>query len=344
MLRCVEYIRVQDVVGAHPGLTKVVTNVPRVLVFGEGLWIWSVREWSKADGMTWAEKRCVDIGHHAANFPTTFSWYWTHLRTRSAAKVCLLVDKRMWFVGCDKNASCLQASITSMWKFMLFCFKIRDLIVLKMTSWASQRVYSSLQCSRRLSKSLRSWSLPPGDTFIQTFQEHVVSYFRVLHLYCSMFDLAHYFPYTGCSHVWRRRMENLNMNGMLAHAFGARGVGVMKYTTEQDMAGMQFFCERTVWEAMVIGYYRITLICSSIYVDKDVEKRYRYGMNSIRHRETQTPTVHISEDVKDKNGKSCPAGQGLWNSIYFAISRIGGNWRDIELQAWGIRQMEKWQT
>lgn len=57
----------------------------------------------------------------------------------------------------------------------------------------------------------------------------------------------------------------------------------------------------------MIGYYSCTMMYSNLYGHKEVERRHYEAVLSLRVGEFQTYDLHISDDMKGSNGKSCYA-------------------------------------
>lgn len=79
------------------------------------------------------------------------------------------------------------------------------------------------------------------------------------------------------------------------------------------------FCWGTVWERIMTEYYSSTLVPIGLYEDKVVEKRYGREVISLSVKEFQTYTLHISDDVKRSNEKSCHGwvGTAKFNSLRY---------------------------
>lgn len=73
-------------------------------------------------------------------------------------------------------------------------------------------------------------------------------------------DLARHLLCTGCWQVWRERVENLDVLGMLTKSCDGMRVGAVKSTIEQDITQMGCFAGKQFEKRMVIGYYSGTRI------------------------------------------------------------------------------------
>lgn len=90
---------------------------------------------------------------------------------------------------------------------------------------------------------------------------------------------------------------------------------------------------------MVIGYYSGTLRYANLYRDKHVDMMFGEGVMSVSIQEFQIYAVHVSDEVKDSNMKSCYAQIGPEKSINFAVLMLRGTWKAIGLHQWRKRQM-----
>lgn len=99
----------------------------------------------------------------------------------------------------------------------------------------------------------------------------------------------------------------MDVHGMPSQSCTAKRVGVMKSSTEQDVAGLGYFATEQLGKRTVIGYYSGTQMYTMLYGDRDVEKRYGKGVMSMSVKETLTYNMHIFDDTKDSNPKSTHA-------------------------------------
>lgn len=82
-------------------------------------------------------------------------------------------------------------------------------------------------------------------------------------------------------------MESLGLDKMLAQTCRAWGVVVMKSMIDQDNTEMGCFAEDLSWKPIAIGYHSGTLMCSNLFGDKDIERRYGKGVMSVSVKEFQ---------------------------------------------------------
>lgn len=59
---------------------------------------------------------------------------------------------------------------------------------------------------------------------------------------------------------------------------------------------------------MDIGPYSGTLMCTSLYVDKNVERKYCKKVMLVSAKEFHTYTVHIFDDMKDSSEETYQLG------------------------------------
>lgn len=88
------------------------------------------------------------------------------------------------------------------------------------------------------------------------------------------------------------------------HSCGAIRLGVRKSLIEHKRTGMRFSARVQFRKNMVIGNYSRTLMYGNLYVDKDLDRRYREGFISVSLKEFQRYAVHISNLVKENAGRS----------------------------------------
>lgn len=70
---------------------------------------------------------------------------------------------------------------------------------------------------------------------------------------------------------------------------------------------MGFSSRELFGKQMVIEYFTGTLKFTDLYREEEVEKRYVEGVTSLNMKEFRSCTVHISDDTKGSNGRSCHA-------------------------------------
>lgn len=80
--------------------------------------------------------------------------------------------------------------------------------------------------------------------------------------------------------------------------------GVIKSTIEKERAEMKFFSRLQLGKRRVIEYYNVTLMYASLYGDRDMNRRYGEGVMYMSIKEFQRYPLHISDDVKGKDGRS----------------------------------------
>lgn len=242
MLECVDYMGVQDTASAHPGFKNVATNVP-LLSVDEVVYVVGLsdngRRWT---GRPEQEKLLLMKDILPKCSKPDQRMLDAFAKTLYTEMGCLLLNNHRRFLGCNKDASCLQKSMPSIFAGLWFSASDdRFDLTGDEQQKDSERVYMAAVKSRRLRELLHGWGAPPGLLFIQTLQERVVSFLCTLHQCYSVCDLAHHLLYTGWSQIWRGKTESLDVDQLLAQSCGAIGVGVMKPTNEHDMAGTKCF-------------------------------------------------------------------------------------------------------
>lgn len=219
---------------------------------GSRVWGQAFKEWSKADGASWAGGCYVDEGHHVQNFPSQVTWCWTYSPKKFYNECDLLARQALKFPWMW-HGFYLSTEV-----YAKDCWSLWYAASIKRSGLAeddhleeSVSVHLAAVKSRKLRESLDNWHALPGLPSSHTFQEHMASYLCVLHQHSSVNDLERQLPYDGWSKVWRGCVESMNVDVMLVQWCGATSAGCMKSTVEHTLSGMGWFCLRTGWEGNV---------------------------------------------------------------------------------------------
>lgn len=94
------------------------------------------------------------------------------------------------------------------------------------------------------------------------------------------------------------------MDWMLVHSCGMMVVVVMNSAIENERAGMGCLARVKFGKSMVIRYYSGKLLYVNLYGDKYLDRKYAERVISVSMRELHTYGIHISNDVKDSDGRS----------------------------------------
>lgn len=142
-------------------------------------------------------------------------------------------------------------------------------------------------------------------------------------------------------------MKSLDVGGMLALPCGAKDIGIIKPTTEHDMAGMRCFARDQFGKPVMVEYYSGTLMYTSLYRYKDVERRYSEGVMSVSMKGSQICALHISDDVKSGIGEILHTSivPSRFNPLRY--TNLFGTWKETVLYQWYEwckRRMREWRT
>lgn len=81
---------------------------------------------------------------------------------------------------------------------------------------------------------------------MQTQQDNVVSYLCALPNEYSVCNMAQHMSYTMWYEVWRKKIEIIDIDGILLQSCSAIGVGKMDFTMKYSMKGI--FCHGEAWK------------------------------------------------------------------------------------------------
>lgn len=81
----------------------------------------------------------------------------------------------------------------------------------------------------------------------------------------------------------------------------------MRIPIVHERAGMRLPASLKFERRMVIDHYTGILICVNLYGDKDLDRRFGERVVSVSRNQFQKYYLHISDDMKESNGKRHPA-------------------------------------
>lgn len=119
-------------------------------------------------------------------------------------------------------------------------------------------------------------------------------------------------------------MKSLVVDRLLAQSCGLMGVEVMNSTLQYDRAVVGLFSSLYFGNRMVVVYYSGTLMYTSLYGDRSLDRRYGDGVMSVRVTEFQTYAVYINDYVKDSDGRSNHAW--IVPTVFHSLRSINDPW------------------
>lgn len=106
---------------------------------------------------------------------------------------------------------------------------------------------------------------PPGLLFFQPLQEHVVSNHCPLYNEYAVYNMARNMSCTMWSEVCKKKVEDIDINGMPGWSCGAMGAGAVKSTFKHPLASMGFPAFLRFGTQNVVDYYKGILFYQSLY-------------------------------------------------------------------------------
>ena len=235
--------------------------------------------------------------------------------TFSVAMACMLMPKHRKFVGCDKDDSCLENSMTSL--VALFARQIlnpnsdidgtdHDKVHAKVLL----RELDAIEAKRRLD----IWDIPPGVPVVQTFPKYLRHFISQFIGDPKLYNCTIPIPWNRWKMSWKIALDGIPTQALRAMEAGALGLSVKPSTIKHEKAGCGVFAEKSFAEGALVGHYYGTFVYGNLGSSSSSVKSYGEGCLSVTKNQFLKYAANCTHEFTTSDGikKKCWVVAAPW--------------------------------